>query len=89
MNILQEYIIVKEKIKAYKIREEELKILLKNKINKSNNLYKEGDYNVRCQTYVRKGALDENKLLADDINLNNYRKDSVIVNTFKIERVIE
>lgn len=44
------------------------------------------DYTIRLLTGVRVGGLDQEKLESDGINLNDYRKPSIITKTIKVSR---
>ena len=82
--ILKEYLEIKGKIKAYKAREEELKILLRAMIEKNNGCYIEDDLQVVEVTETRKGGIDLDKLIASEIDPDNYRKPDIVVSKLKL-----
>lgn len=87
-NILQEYIETQAQIKALKAREEELKLLLKSRIEAHNGCYREDDAQVIVVNEQRKGSINLDKLEAAEIDPDNFRKPSIIVSKFKIMRTI-
>lgn len=85
-NILQEYIETQAQIKGLKVREEELKLLLKAKIEECNGCYIEDEAQVIVVHEQRKGSIDLDKLIASEIDPDNFRKPSITVSKFKIVR---
>lgn len=84
MKILKEYLEIKDKIKAYKAKEIDLKQQLTNKISSNKkNCYIEDGVQVTLVTQKRKGPIDTEKLEAADINVDLYRKPDIEVISIK------
>lgn len=87
-NLLKEYTEIQAKLKAYKAREEELKVMLKAKIEACNGCYIEDEQQITVVNEQRKGSIDLDKLIASEINPDNFRKPTITVSKFKIMRTI-
>lgn len=84
MKILKEYLEIKDKIKAYKAKEIDLKQQLTNKISSNKkNCYIEDGVQVTLVIQKRKGPIDTEKLEAADINVDLYRKPDIEVISIK------